>query len=183
MARFPMITRVLGSLAILWASGFVLFVISLPGPLGDVKTDGVVVLTGAPGRIDHGIALMRAHDAKRMLISGVAPQVQPDELAAEYKSPAALFDCCIDLGHEAVDTRSNAGETAAWVRQHGYKSIRIVTSDWHLPRARMELANTLGDSVTLLGDGVPNSPRLGLLVQEYNKLLIRRVALWIGIGE
>lgn len=183
MARFPAITRLLGILAILWTFGFVLFVTLLPGPLGDVKTDGVVVLTGAPGRIDHGIALMRAHDAKRMLISGVAPEVRPDDLAAEYDSPAALFDCCIDLGHEAVDTRSNAEETAAWVHQHGYKSVRLVTSDWHLPRARMELANALGNEVTLVEDGVPNSPRFGLLVQEYNKLLIRRVVLWTGIGE
>jgi uncharacterized SAM-binding protein YcdF (DUF218 family) len=177
------IARILGVLALPWAFGFVLFVLALPGPLGEAKTDGIVVLTGAPGRIDQGIALLQRHDAKRMLISGVAPQVQPDELAAEYKSPAALFECCIDLGHEAVDTRSNAAETAAWVSKNHYKSVRIVTSDWHMPRARMELANALGSDVTLLEDGVPNNPRFGLLVQEYDKLLIRRVALWLGIGE
>jgi uncharacterized SAM-binding protein YcdF (DUF218 family) len=94
-----------------------------------------------------------------------------------------LFECCIDLGHEAVDTRSNAEETVAWVRQHHYRSIRIVTSDWHLARARLELAHALGSDVALVGDGVPSSPRLGLLVMEYNKLLIRLFALWLGIGR
>ena len=178
-----MIARILGVIALLWAAGFGLFVIAMPAPPGDVKTDGIVVLTGAPGRIDHGIALMRAHDAQRMLISGVAPEVRPAELAAEYKSPPALFECCIDLGHEAVDTRSNAEETVAWVRQHHYRSIRIVTSDWHLARARLELAHALGSDVALVGDGVPSSPRLGLLVMEYNKLLIRLFALWLGIGR
>jgi len=175
--------RILGAAALLWAFGFVLFLLALPGPLGDVKTDGIVVLTGAPGRIDQGIALLEKHLAQRMLISGVAPEVRPDELAAEYRSPPALFACCIDLGHEAVDTRSNAEETASWVKHHHYHSIRIVTSDWHLARARLELANTLGADVTVLGDGVPNNPRLGLLVAEYNKLLLRRAALWLGIGQ
>jgi uncharacterized SAM-binding protein YcdF (DUF218 family) len=177
------IARVLGAIALLWAFGFVLFLLAMPGPLGDVKTDGIVVLTGAPGRIDHGIALLQQHAAQRMLISGVAPEVRPDELAAEYHSPPALFACCIDLGHEAVDTRSNAEETASWVKHHHYRSIRIVTSDWHLARARLELGKTLAPDVTVLDDGVPNNTRLGLLVAEYNKLLLRRVALWFGIGQ
>jgi hypothetical protein len=40
----------------------------------------------------------------------------------------------------------------------------------------------MGDGVLVLGDGVPSSPRLGTLVNEYNKLLLRRVALWLGVG-
>ena len=178
-----MIARILAAIALLWAFGFILFLLGMPGPLGDVKTDGIVVLTGAPGRIDHGIVLLQKHTAQRMLISGVAPEVRPDELAAEYHSPPALFACCIDLGHEAVDTRSNAEETASWVKHHHYHSIRIVTSDWHLARARLELGKTIPSDVTVLGDGVPNTPRLGLLVAEYNKLLLRRAALWLGIGQ
>src|SRR3546814_10350716 len=55
--------------------------------------------------------------------------VRPIELAVEYKTRPAVFECCIDLGHEAVDTRSNAEETAAWVRDHRYRSVRLVTSD------------------------------------------------------
>ena len=73
-------------------------------------------------------------------------------------------------------------ETAAWVREHGYRTVRLVTSDWHLPRARMELTAALGKEVLVLGDGVPSEPRIGTLVNEYNKLILRRVALWTGIG-
>lgn len=177
-----MIKRILGVIVLLWAFGFVLFVIAMPASLGDVKTDGIVVLTGSPGRIDHGIALLEKHEAQRMLISGVAPQVRPVELAREYRASPALFACCIDLGHEAVDTRSNAEETAAWVKHHQYRSIRLVTSNWHMARARLELANALGDDVTVLADPVQNSPRFGALFTEYNKLLVRRVALWLGVG-
>ena len=177
-----MIKRIIGAIVLLWAFGFALFVIGMPAPLGDVKTDGIVVLTGSPGRIDHGIALLEKHEAQRMLISGVAPQVRPVDLAREYRAAPALFACCIDLGREAVDTRSNAEETAAWVKHHHYRSIRLVTSNWHMARARLELANALGDDVTLMADPVQNNPRFGQLFTEYNKLLVRRVALWLGVG-
>jgi len=117
-----------------------------------------------------------------MLVTGVAPGVRPIDLALEYRTSPRLFDCCIDLGADAVDTRSNAEETAQWVETHDYRTVRLVTSDWHLPRARMELSAVLGPKVIVLGDGVPGSPRLGTLVNEYNKLILRRIALWIGFG-
>jgi uncharacterized SAM-binding protein YcdF (DUF218 family) len=60
--------------------------------------------------------------------------------------------------------------------------VRLVTSDWHVPRARMELSAAMGPGVRVLGDGVPSQPRLGTLVNEYNKLILRRAALWLGVG-
>lgn len=165
-----------------WLAGFAWFMLTLPGPLDNRRTDAIVVPTGGPGRIDRGIALMKAHAARRMLVTGVAPTVRPVELAAEYKTAPALFACCIDLGREAVDTRSNAEETSAWVRRHGYKSVRLVTSDWHMRRAELELTNALGDDVTVVGDGVAGAPKILLLLAEYDKFLLRRAALLTGIG-
>ena len=142
----------------------------------------MVVPTGGPGRIDRGLQLLRDHQAKRMLVTGVAPGVRPSDLAREYRTSPRLFACCIDLGAEAVDTRSNAEETAGWVKAHSYRTVRLVSSDWHVPRAKMELAAAVGRGVIVMGDGVPGAPRLGTLVNEYNKLILRRVALWVGIG-
>lgn len=178
-----MIVRLLGIAAILWLLGFALFMLALPGPLEGIRTDAIVVPTGAAGRIDRGLMLMRAKGARRMLVTGVAPEVRPGELAVAYKASPRLFACCVDLGHEAVDTRSNAEETARWVQQRRYRSVRLVTSDWHLPRARLELVHALGPDVTVVGDGVPSDPRFALLVAEYNKLLLRRLALWLGLGR
>ncbi len=177
-----MIVRLFGLAALSWCLGFAAFMLLLPPPLEGNTTDAIVVPTGGAGRIDRGIALLQAHQARRMLVTGVAPGVRPIDLARTYHTSPALFDCCIDLGADAVDTRSNAEETAAWVKTHGYRTVRLVTSDWHVPRARMELAAVLGPQVIVLGDGVPSTPRLGTLVNEYNKLLLRRVALWLGIG-
>ncbi len=177
-----MIGRLLSALVIAWGLGFAAFSVSLPRPLEGATTDAIVVPTGGPGRIDRGLELMAARQAKRMLVTGVGAGVRPRDLAAEYRTPARLFRCCVDLGREAVDTRSNAEETARWLRGHRYRTVRLVTADWHLPRARMELAAAMGREAVILGDGVPGEPRFGTLVNEYNKLLLRRVALWLGIG-
>ena len=84
--------------------------------------------------------------------------------------------CCVKLGYLAVDTRSNADETASWVKERKYKSLRLVTTDWHMRRAAVELARSLPDDITILRDAVPSRPRLGILFLEYNKLLAAAVA-------
>ncbi|MFA5988058.1 MAG: YdcF family protein [Sphingomonas sp.] len=177
-----MIRRTFGLAALAWVLGFAWFMLTLPGPLDNQRTDAIVVPTGTGGRITRGISLLQAKAARRMLVTGVAPGVGPVSLAKEYGAPPALFACCIDLGADAVDTRSNADETADWVRRHGFKSVRLVTSNWHMRRARLELVNRLGPDVTIYEDGVPGTPKLLLLLLEYNKLLVRRGALLLGIA-
>ena len=176
-----MILRLLSVLGIAWALGFCVFMLALPGPLAPNTTDAIVVPTGAAGRIDRGLALLRARQARRMLVTGVAPGVRESDLAREYRVSPAVLACCVDLGGEAVDTRSNALEAAAWLRRRQFRSVRLVTSDWHVPRARMELSAAVAPGTVVLGDGVESTPRLRTLVNEYNKLLLRRLALWLGI--
>jgi uncharacterized SAM-binding protein YcdF (DUF218 family) len=176
------IARLVGLLAIGWCLGFAAFMLALPRPLEGSTTDAIVVPTGGAGRIDRGLDLLRRHQAGRLLVTGVAPGVEAADLAREYHASRALFACCVDLGTDAVDTRSNAEETAAWVRQHRYTRVRLVSSDWHVLRARMELRAALGRGVVILVDGVPSSPRLMTLIAEYDKLILRRIALWVGYG-
>lgn len=176
-----MIRRLLSLLVIAWAFGFVWFTLALPGPLEGSTSDAIVVPTGGPGRIDRGVDLLRRHQAQRMLVTGVGAGVQDADLAREFKVTPALLACCVDLGRDAVDTRSNAGETAAWIKARRFGSVRLVTSDWHLRRAAMELRAAVGPRVVVLADGVPGSPRLSTLVNEYNKLVLRRVLLWVGV--
>ncbi len=174
-----MIRRILAALVLLWAFGFAIFVTTLPRPADGETTDGIIVLTGGPGRLQRGLAVLRAGKAQRMLISGVAREVGRRQIAAVYDIPARLMTR-IDLGHESVDTRSNADEAAAWIEAHRYRSIRLVTTDWHMPRARLELAREKRDGVALLPDPVASQPGLAVLLREYDKFLLRSVAALAG---
>jgi len=176
-----MIRRFVSFIILFWALGFALFAVTLPGPASSRPTDAVVVLTGGPGRVKRGLDLLEAGQAKRMLVSGVDRRVKPHELAAEYGVQHRLVDCCVDLGHESVDTRSNAEETAAWAKRRGFHSIRLVTTDWHMPRARYELSRTVDPDVVIVTDAVVSEPGLLALWKEYNKYLLRRLAAPIGI--
>jgi uncharacterized SAM-binding protein YcdF (DUF218 family) len=176
-----MIARAFAFLLLLYVLGYAAFAVLLPKAADDRRTDAIVVLTGGAKRLERGIDLLQRGKADRMLVSGVDRTVRPVELAERYRVSPALFECCIDLGREAVDTRSNAEETSRWLERHKFKTVRLVTTDWHMPRARFELARQAGDDVELLGDAVPSSPRFGQLFTEYNKYLLRHAAVIVGI--
>ena len=171
-----MIARFAAFLAILYAFGFLWFAAALPQPAGKMQTDAIVVPTGGPGRIDRGLELLARGDARELLVTGVDREVKPKEFAAEYEVSARTMACCVTLGFAAVDTRSNAAETAAWVRHHKIGSIRLVTTDWHMRRAAGELDLALPDDVKVVLDAVPSRPRLGVLFLEYNKLIASTLA-------
>ncbi len=176
-----MIRRLLALVLVMWALGFAVFVVMLPLPAGVTKTDAIVVPTGAGGRIARGTDLVAKRVARRMLITGVDRSVKLAELAEAQHVSLKVMACCVDLGREASDTRSNGDETAAWVRRNKYQSVRLVTSDWHMRRAQFELERALGTDVSILPDAVRSDASLAVLLREYNKYLFRRVAVLVGV--
>lgn len=176
-----MIGRIVALVVLAWALGFAAFVVTLPRAAESVRTDAIVVPTGGKGRIERGIDMLERGRAKRMLITGVDRTVRAGELAAAIDRPRRLFACCVDLGREAVDTRSNGQETADWLTKRRYKSVRLVTTDWHMPRARFELAHALPDEVVIVPDAVPSAASLSVLLREYHKYLLRRAAVFLGM--
>lgn len=177
-----MIRRLVSLLGVAMLSGFLWFAVLLPRPApANIRTDAIVVLTGSPGRIEHGVALLRAGAARRLLISGVGRDTRGGDLARAYGIAPALLGCCVDLGRAAIDTRSNAIETSGWVARYRYRSVRLITTDWHMRRARYELAQHLPADVQIVADGVPSQPELRDLLREYGKYLARRAAGLVGI--
>ena len=176
-----MIRRLLALVLVMWALGFAIFVIMLPLPARLTKTDAIVVPTGAQGRIARGTDLIAKRVARRMLITGVDRSVKPAELAEAQHVSLKVMACCVDLGREASDTRSNGDETAAWIRRNKYQSVRLVTSDWHMRRARFELERALGTDIVIIPDALRSDASLAVLLREYNKYLFRRVAVLIGL--
>lgn len=135
-AVFTVATILVGA----YAAGFLLFVLSLPGaPEHSVHADGIVALTGGDSRLDAATALLEEGVGKRLLISGVDRSLTKSELKRLVHG-GPRFDCCADLGFAAMSTHGNAAEAAAWARAHGYKSLVIVTANYHMPRSLHEFA-------------------------------------------
>jgi uncharacterized SAM-binding protein YcdF (DUF218 family) len=135
---------------LVWSSGLLAFAarIDRSTPAADPPVaDGIVALTGGSGeRIAAGLGLLEAGKAKRMLISGVSRHVTRGELQTITGASKPVYDCCVDLGFQANNTFGNALETADWARRNGYTTLILVTADYHMPRARLELKSALPEA-------------------------------------
>jgi uncharacterized SAM-binding protein YcdF (DUF218 family) len=178
-----MIWRLGSALLLAYALGFVLFAITLggPSPADSPPTEAGIVLTGGDGRIEHGIAALKSGKVKRLLVAGADPSVAKRDIAGRVPGSGRWVRCCLDLGSESVDTRSNAAEAERWLEAKRYRSYRLITSDWHMRRARFEFEREMGDSRTMVVDAVRTEPRLMTIFKEYNKYLFRRLGLLLGI--
>ena len=128
------------------ATGFVWFVSTLERDetLRVPPAEGIVALTGGADRIADALDLIATGHAGRMLISGVNQSISGEELANLTPGQREWYHCCIDLGYEATNTIGNAVETRRWAREHGIRhSLIVVTSNYHMPRALLELGRAL----------------------------------------
>ncbi len=178
-----MITRASALLLLVYALGFALFAFTLgkPAPASAPATDAAVVLTGGAGRFEHAMDVLRKGKAKRLLVSGVDPSVTKADLARRVSGSGKWLACCVDLGSESVDTRSNAEETSRWLAKHKYRSVLLITSDWHMRRARYEFGKALDRKYKLQTDAIQTEPSFVTLFSEYNKYLLRRLAVWADL--
>lgn len=166
-----MIRRLVSALVLVWVLGFLWFAVALPSPASEQSTDAVIVPTGGAGRIPQGLSVLDEGLAKTMFVSGVDREVTPEEFANEFDVDPARMGCCVTLGYAAVDTRSNAAEISQWVEDNRIRSLRLVTTDWHMRRAASEIHRTLPAGVTVIRDAVPSEPSVPTLFLEYHKLL------------
>ena len=103
-------------------------------------SDAVAVLTGASTeRITAAVRLLEEGKGKRLLVSGVNTEVSREDLLEVTGAWKPIYQCCVDLGFEAADTKGNAQEIAAWAEKHGFTQIVVVTADYHIPRSMLEL--------------------------------------------
>jgi uncharacterized SAM-binding protein YcdF (DUF218 family) len=145
----------------------------------DRKADGIVVLTGGASRVSDAMELLAAGYGKRLLISGVHPSSGVSDISRSLPERQTYFNCCVDLDRSAVNTRSNAAETRRWAHERGFKSLIVVTSNYHMPRAVLELSHAMPDieliPYAVVGDKwreepwYEGGPTLRLVLSEYVK--------------
>jgi uncharacterized SAM-binding protein YcdF (DUF218 family) len=107
------------------------------------KADGIVVLTGGAQRIGDAVDLLVQGRGKRLLISGVNEKTSREQIAKLNPEGKRVFDCCVDLDYRARNTIGNAVETRRWAHQYGFRSLIVVTSNYHMPRTLVELASVM----------------------------------------
>jgi uncharacterized SAM-binding protein YcdF (DUF218 family) len=107
------------------------------------NADGIVVLTGGASRVNDAFELLASKRGRRLLISGVYPATNRGEMSRVLPEYERLFACCVDLDRSAVNTLGNAIGTKRWAQAQGFRSLIVVTSAYHMPRALAELAHQL----------------------------------------
>ena len=145
----------------IWTAGLMAFVYrvqhSTPAP-DPLPADGIVALTGrSDQRIEVGTALLQQGLGQRLLVSGVNPNVRRSSVRRLTGAQQTLYDCCVDLGFTAPNTIGNARETAEWARSKHYRNLILVTADFHMPRAMLELHSSMPEA-TIQPYPIPNAP-------------------------
>src|SRR5579864_652547 len=164
--RITAVTVKLAVLAVLaLVLGFAGFVWLLPSQevALDRNADGIVVLTG------------------------VNPGTTTGDIARQTVDYGRLLNCCVDLDHSALNTLGNAVQARRWAIAHGFNSLIVVTSAYHMPRALAELAHQLPDAALIPFPVVSDRLRIEpwwsngettkLVLSEYLKYLFAKLRM------
>src|SRR5580692_177743 len=193
--RRPLRAAIVAVLAVLFvgaAIGFVGFLSQLRG--GEIRperhADGIVVLTGGSARVSDAMELLADGYGQRLLLSGVHPTNAASDISRSLPDNQSLLSCCVDLDRSAVNTRSNAAQTRRWARDRGFKSLIVVTSNYHMPRAIVELSHAMPDIALIpyavVGDKWRDEPwwsngaTLRLVLSEYAKYVAAKVRVLLA---
>ncbi len=179
-----------------WGAGLFLFAQSMPkAESQDMRrSDAIVVLTGGSERLQEGFRLLAEGRADKLLVSGVYRGVDVRALLRLSQDAPEELACCIAVGYEADDTEGNAGETAAWMAEEGFSSLRLVTAAYHMPRSLLLFRAALPGAEIIPHPVFPQGFRQenwylwpgssALIVTEYSKYLVARLKLlWRGLTE
>ncbi len=171
---------------VVWGAGFYWFIDKIPSMVDDRASpvDAIVVLTGGSDRIREGIRLLYGRFGKRLFISGVGERITVMELFAQNRvseSASAALASYTALGYAANSTQSNAREVAQWMTENGFRSMRLVTSNYHMLRSLLEFHKAMPGMTIITHPVFPEHVRVGewwrspgtvlLLATEYNKFL------------
>ncbi len=176
-----------------WLGGLFVFAAEIPrtAQASTEKTDVIVVLTGGSLRLEQGLALLEQGFAQKLFVSGVHRGVDVQQLLKLSRQSPRALDCCIVLGYSADHTAGNASETAEWMREQGYRSLRLVTASYHMPRSLAEFHRAMPVETIVPHPVFPATVKLDdwwrwpgtadLIAGEYNKYLVAMLRHW-GMG-
>jgi uncharacterized SAM-binding protein YcdF (DUF218 family) len=184
-----------GIVLVAYVAGFVQFALGFESAdrYPEKRTDAIIVLTGEGVRITEGVRELAKGLSDKLFISGVydgAPISRVIE-AAIGRLRAAKYPPRVPLdtlrqriysptGKAAANTLENAMESAKWIKSNDVKSVRLMTSFYHLPRAELVFRKYMPGLVivphpVLIPGEAPSAFKsrrvFALALSEYNKYM------------
>ena len=150
--RILLLAAIVAGVAVsIWIVGLVQFAATIPRGVEDDRSasDAIVVLTGGSERLTTGLDLLSSGRARWMFVSGVHPGVDREAIVRGLGGATDALVARVETGHLARNTAGNARETAAWMRQHAFTSLRLVTASYHMPRSLLELRRVLPEATII----------------------------------
>lgn len=187
--------------AVVWIFGLFQFADEIPARVVDetTRTDAIVVLTGGSLRLGKGLDLLSQGLADNLFISGVYQGIDVRKLLKIVKRKPEELENSISIGI-ATNTTGNAMETRVWMASGKFRSMRLVTAAYHLPRSLLEFRNAMPGLTIIPHPVFPEHVKrerwwtwpgtASLLISEYNKFLLAwvrhgfgRLAALAGMGR
>jgi uncharacterized SAM-binding protein YcdF (DUF218 family) len=159
--RWP--ARILIGLLVCWLLGCFLVLVE-PSVNKPAKVDAILVL-GPPdvdGRAEAGYALARAHYAGTVLVSVESDLQQQVKGACRNQNPDYQVIC---FQPHPGTTRGEARELGRLAREHHWTSVIVITSTYHISRARMIVERCMPGTVLMVA--APGKPALSTWAKQF----------------
>jgi len=175
---------------ILVLSHFIFFLLLVKNFKSDYTTiksiDSIVVLTGDKFRISKGMEILSNGIGEKLLLSGVNKNIKLTNIMNEFPKYKNFFDCCVEIENISSNTFENSRETFLWLEKNKYNSVLIVSSDYHMPRAKLEFEKFLNTKNTYYHPVNSNNNLKGIrkikkLFLEYVKYMRTYISLAVGL--
>jgi len=175
---------------ILVLSHFIFFLSLVKNFKSDYTTiksiDSIVVLTGDKFRISKGMEILSSGIGEKLLLSGVNKNIKLINIKDEFPKYKKFFDCCVEIENISSNTFENSRETFLWLEKNKYNSVLIVSSDYHMPRTKLEFEKFLNTKNTYYHPVNSNNDlntigKIKKLFLEYVKYMRTYISLAIGL--
>ncbi len=136
-----------------------------------VHANAVVVLSGGGNlRLDPALALMRKHVAPLLVISGAGldPRYKKARALCSHH-PGAFRILCFDP--KPYSTQGEAREIARLASARGWTQVDVVTSRYHVFRARMLIRRCYHRGLAMIGTHYKLTHLVPEILTEWGKLL------------
>jgi len=135
------------------------------------SADCGIVLTGSAGRIREGISILTRGFVKKLIISGVHPDVELRELFHETPVTSNWKEEDVILEKKSATTYGNAQQVWPLAEVLGCRDIVLVTSQLHMRRAYKTFQQSFPEGYSIQKHTIPSSQNENTFIEISTEVL------------